>query len=456
MASHSADTAPRTAEKAAGSPREVLGLAFPVVLTNVSVTLLGVVDAAFVGRLGPSELGALGFGAIWFWTALCLFMGTATGVQTFVSQAEGRGAPRECGRWAWQGLWILPPAAALLMSVFALVFEPLVALVNPSPELPPLSASYVHARAWGAPASVAGLVLASFFRGIGDTRTPLYAMVAANLLNVVLDYGLIFGNLGLPRWEIAGAGIASSIAEYGYAALLLLAFRRRRLDARFATAPVAPKRDDVRRLSRVSLPIGGQWVLEMITFALFTSIVARMGVNQMAASHAFLQVLHLSFMQVLGISVAATTLVGRYVGAGDPAAAARSYASAMKLALVFAVGVAGLFLAAPELLIRIFTEDADVLTLGRPLLAVGAAFQLLDAIGIVASGALRGAGDTRWPFVVQTATAWLVFLPLSWLFGVGLGGGLVGAWLAGCVHVVALAAAFALRFRSGAWRRATI
>ncbi len=427
-------------------------LAYPVVLSNLSVTLLQLVDTAFVGRLGPSQLGGVGYAGIWYWTALCFFMGTATGVQTFVSQAHGAGRERDCGAWAWHSIYSLAPVAALVLLGFAAGFPYLIGLLGPSAELQAVAGDYIRPRSLGGGGAVAGMALASFFRGIGDTRTPLWAMLAANIVNGILDYGLIFGKLGLPELGVAGAGVASATAEWTYAGLLVFAFRRRSVARPFETRPVRPAREPVRRLARISLPIGGQWFLEMITFALFTNLVARMGDLQMAASQAFLALLHLSFMQVVGLSVASGTLVGRYIGAQNLDAAAQSYRTSQKLGLMVVVAVAVLFLSLPDQLIGLFTEDAEVIRLGGPLLAVGALFQLFDAVAIVASGSLRGAGDTRWPFAVQTAFAWLVFLPLAYLGGVVLGGGLIGAWLGGACHVALLSAALAWRWRGGAWK----
>jgi putative MATE family efflux protein len=383
-------------------------------------------------------------------------MGTATGVQTFVSQDHGAGRERQCGAWAWQALYGLVPAATLALLVFAALFPLMLGLLAPSPALQETAIAYLQPRSLGAPGAVTGMVIASFFRGVGDTRTPLFAMVTANLLNGALDYGLIFGHLGLPRLGVAGAGIASAASEWTYAGLLLWAFLRRGVAQPYHTFPVRPSLRALARLRRISLPIGGQWFLEMITFALFTNLVARMGDQAMAASQAFLALLHLSFMQVVGVSVAAGTLVGRYIGAQNVPAVERSYRSAQRLGLAVVVAVAALFLGVPDLLMRIFTDDPEVIRLGRPLLAVGALFQLFDAVAIVASGSLRGAGDTRWPFVVQTALAWTAFLPLAFLFGVVLGGGLIGAWLGGSGYVLLLSIALARRWRSGAWKEMAI
>ncbi|MGH7336626.1 MAG: MATE family efflux transporter, partial [Myxococcota bacterium] len=220
----------------------------------------------------------------------------------------------------------------------------------------------------------------------------------------------------------------------------------------FATAPRRPDPRQVARFLRTSAPIGGQWLLDMLSFALFSSIVARMGDAEMAASQAMIQLLSLSFMQAVAISVSAGTLVGRYLGAGDPAAAARSYASAMKLAMVLAAIVAALFLCAPELLMRLFSADVQVLGLSRPLLQLGAFFQIVDAIGIVAGGSLRGGGDTRWPFLVHATLAWAARLPFVWALAVWLEGGVFGAWLGELGYITLLGLAFVLRFRAGKWK----
>ena len=212
----------------------------------------------------------------------------------------------------------------------------------------------------------------------------------------------------------------------------------------------------MRRLLRTGAPIGGQWVLDMIAFAIFTSIVVRMGDRSMAASHAMVQLLSFSFMQAYGISIASGALVGRYAGARDFAAAERTHRSGIALGLGVAAIVGTLFVSAPDLLLRLFTDDPDVAGIGRKLLAVGALFQLVDAVGIVAGGSLRGAGDTRWPFAVQATLAWALRLPLVWLCAVTLDGGVIGAWIGELGYVLALAAAFLLRFRAGAWRKVRI
>jgi MATE family multidrug resistance protein len=439
-----------------GGLREVLVLAIPVVLTQLSTSLMGVVDSAMVGRLGPTELAAVGFGGIWLWTLFSIFYGTASGIQTFVSQSDGAGDTRSCGPWVWQGVYALLPAGVVLAAVLALLLEPALALLGPSLEMRTLTADYVQARLIGEIGYVAVMAINSFYRGLGDTRTPLFITLFANVVNVVLDYGLIFGELGLPKWGVAGAGVATAIAQWSNAIVLLVIFQRRSIAKRCNTRPIAANPAQIRRFLWTGAPIGGQWFIGMLSFSAFTTLVARMGDESMAASQAFVMLLSLSFMQAVGISIATAILVGRYIGAGDPVAAIRTFRSSILVGIALASVIAIIFVTIPIPLLRIFTDDPRVLELGRPLLLLGALFQLADAVAIISEGALRGAGDTRWPFAIETAMGWGVLVPLAYYVGVVLDYGLTGAWLASLAHITTLASILFLRFRSNAWQQIQI
>lgn len=439
-----------------GGIGEVFDLAYPVVLTQLSVTLMSVVDSAMVGRLGTAQLGAVGFGGIWMWTALSFFMGLTTVVQTFVSQAHGSGQPRDCGAWVWQGLYmVLVPV--ILASAFVFELAPvLVSWVGASSEIQNFASDYVQARCYGNAGLVAAFVLTSFFRGIGDTRTPLYANIVAVLCNVVLDYGLIFGNLGFPEWGVYGAGFATAISEWILLITLTVFFARSSLRDQFNTRWRPVSFASIRRLIRTGVPIGGQWFLEMTSFAAFSTLIVGMGDIAMAASQAFLVLLSVSFMQALGISIGVSTLVGRYIGAGDLRSAERSYRSGIKLAWALSLSIALIYLLIPGTLMRIFSDEPGILTVARPLLIVGAFFQVFDALAAIVDGALRGAGDTLWPFVARLSLAWGLQVPLAYVFGIYLEGGFVWAWVGSGIYIAILCFVLAGRFRSGAWKRIQI
>jgi len=447
----SADTpVPQTAIP--GGLREVTLLAYPVILTQISITTMQLVDSAMVGVLGATALAAVGLGGVWLWTMTCGLIGITTAVQTFVSQYHGRGHDPECGTWTWQGLYAVVPATLLFS--FALYFgaDAFMRWLGPSPELQPLAAEYMSMRALGAAGIGAAVALSSFFRGLGDTRTPLYATLIANATNAILDYGLIYGEFGLPEWGVGGAGAATAISEWVYLIALIPPFCTKSIRERYATHFVLPSKSAIRRLLVTGIPIGGQWALEMTSFAAFLTLVARLGDAAMAASQAFIVLLSISFMQAIGLSTAVSTLVGNYIGSGDLDAAERSLRSGMRLAALLAAGIAVIFLCFPGELMSLFSSDPNVLSLGISLMGVGALYQVFDAFAIVADGALRGAGDTRWPFVVRFLLSWFLFLPLGYALGILAGGGLAWAWFGGVVYVALLAGLLVYRFRSGAWR----
>jgi MATE family multidrug resistance protein len=268
---------------------------------------------------------------------LCFFMGAVSGVQTFVSQEHGAGRASTAGRWVWHAVAGVLPLQLVAMATFLWVLPAWLAWLAPSEALQANCLAYVHGRAFGMPALLACMTMAAFFRGIGDTKTPLYVTLADNVVNAVLAYGLIFGRLGLPQWGPFGAGVATSVADWVYFLTISAFFLRPSLARQFATRDVRLEWAKIRRYLHTSLPIGGQWVLDMSAFALFATLVARMGDVSMAANQALLNLLSFTFMLAYGISISCSTLVGRYVGAGDLEAAERSYHTALKLRIALAV-----------------------------------------------------------------------------------------------------------------------
>jgi MATE family multidrug resistance protein len=194
----------------------------------------------------------------------------------------------------------------------------------------------------------------------------------------------------------------------------------------------------------------------MLFFAVFLTLVVQFGDHAMAASQAFISLLSLSFMQAAGVGIAVSTLVGRYVGSKDHEHVKTSFRTGQKLALGISLFIAALFLSFPEQLMRIFTESPEVIELGVGLLFLGALYQIIDAVCIVADNALRGAGDTQLPFLVRLVLSFVVLLPLSWYLGFYMEGGLTGLWIASGIDLVILAVFLVWRFQSGAWKKIQI
>ncbi len=303
----------------------------------------------------------------------------------------------------------------------------------------------------------AAISMASFFRGIGDARIPLIATLIANGVNVFLALGLVYGWFGMPALGVRGAGIATSISEWLYCGIVAVAFLRPAIRARFDTGFQLARLEPVLRLWRIGLPVGGQWVIEMLAFSIFTTLVARMGDAAMAASHAFGQLASLSFMQAAGISTATATLVGRYIGAGQPERAAQRFRSSLVLGGSVGAAIALAFLARARVCSSRSSRTIPTSSPWAFRCSRSARFyQLFDAFSVLSDGALRGAGDTRWPFVARCLASWLIFLPCAWLLAYRFSMGLTGAWIGGVFSSATLALVLYLRFQSGAWRRIEI
>jgi MATE family multidrug resistance protein len=297
------------------------------------------------------------------------------------------------------------------------------------------------------------LNLSCFFRGTGDTKTPMKVAIAANVVNLVGDYLLIFGHFGFPRMEVKGAAVATVFASLSGALIFLVLYLRRSFHARFRTRSLfAFSRERMIRMIRVGIPIGIQYFLDIGSFLVFSAYIGRMGDGPLAANHIAIRILSFSFMPCYGISIAATSLVGQYIGAKDFPSSETSGYNAIRIGLLYTAVIAVVFLLFADELAGIFSTEPDVLRFSSRILLLAAVFQIFDGVQMISSGSLRGAGDTRWPMIVAVLYTWFLFIPLAYVFGDILGGGVVGAWVGATIYIILLGATLLLRYRSGAWK----
>ena len=283
----------------------------------------------------------------------------------------------------------------------------------------------------------------------------MWIEIFANLTNMTFDYLLIFGKFGFPRMEVEGAAIATVISGVLAAIIYLLIFLSKRYDRKFQVRSLLQFRlPEVGRLMKVGLPMGVQGVLDVGSFTVFSAMIGRMGNVELAANTAAITLLHTSFMPLIGISLAATTLVGQYIGSNQYANARESGYTAIKVGVAYTSLMALFFFCVPNALLSLVTDDPNVIKLGRKILFLAAIFQVSDGCGICSSGALKGAGDTLFTMLVGISYGWLFFLPLSyWLAGRH---GLSGAWTGATVYIILLGITYFLRFRSSRWEKLQI
>lgn len=429
----------------------MLALAYPVVITMLSQTLMGLVNTIMVGRLGTSQLGGVGLGGNLSWTFFAFFNGLLSSASTFIAQDYGAKQYNDIGKIAWHYIYISITSyiAVLFLTAFA---GPVFRLIGSSAEVEKHGSTYIRIMLYSGIGIFINFSISGFFRGIGNTKTPMFISLIANIFNVICNYLLIFGRFGFPRLEVAGAALANLISILLSSALYLTIFSTNKYNRTyFSRAFYRLDFGLIRRIVRVGMPMGVQFFLDSASFSVFGALIARMGDAHLAASNAALSIMSTSFMPLVGISIAATTLVGQFIGARDIKHARKSGYTAIKLGVLYAFIIASNFFAFSRRLISLISKDPDVINYGAKILVLAGIFQLSDGFGICSNGALRGAGDTRFTMVVGLSYAWFLFVPLAYLFGHVLGGGVVGAWMGATIYIIIYGITVFIRFRRGKW-----
>ncbi len=435
--------------------RELLVLAWPVVLSRSTQSVVGLADALMTARLGDEALAAVTTGAINLFSVAILPMGTVYIVQSFAAQLQGRGDLVAARRYGFYGL-----ALAAFTTLVAVAATPwvgdIIGLFHFAPGVQASMTEYVQWRAWSVGPYIAMEALGNWFAGLGDTRAHMRASVITMVANVALNWVLIYGNLGAPAMGVAGAALASGIATCLGLAYLLAAFAVRQRELA-PGQPVAPRASEFLRMLRFGVPNGLNWFMEIAAFTLFlNAVVSRLGTTVLAALNAILQINSLSFMPAFGVAAAGAVLVGQAIGRGDRHEVPRILRLTVGVALSWQVAVGLLYFSIPGLLMSAFKSDAgsdELVRIGAGMLAMSAAWQVFDAFGITVGEALRAAGDTAWCMWARLATAWLLFVPMAWWTVTVKHGGPVAVIGVIVFYLALLGVAFVWRFSTGAWRR---
>ena len=381
-------------------------VAWPVVVSMLSYTAMGVTDTLFVGRLGTAQLAGTALAATGIILLCSFFLGALRGVKVLAAQATGAGQHALAVASGWQGLWMALVGGGLV-ALFGLEAEGVAALLGGSAEVQKHTATYFAIRCLAAPAWFALTALGECFQGVGDTRTPMRYTLLANGLNVVLTAMMVPGFGPIPAMGVAGAALATAIA-FNVAALGQLWRFRRRFGAVGRLDMVL-----MGRLLDVGTPVGVRWVVDIAGWALLATMLARIGEAEVAANQVAIRVVSVSFLPGYGVGEAACILVGQYVGARDEVAARRAFVSSLVLCCSLMGACAAVFWLFPELIIGWFSTDPEVLRIGAELLFWAAIFQLGDAVAMVGMGALNGTGDTRFVMFISIAGSWLALVPLG-------------------------------------------
>lgn len=441
--------------------RSVWRLALPVVAANLLQTLVNVVDVLFAGRLGPVEVAAVGLATTVRLLLLVVVMAVSAGAMALAAHATGGRDESAASAVARQSL-LLAAALGVALTLLGMPFAgPLLGLLDASGDATAvlIATPYLVVLFAGSAFLVGQIVTASLMQGSGDTLTPLVLAAVTNVLNVVLTWMLVFGIGPAPALGVTGAAVGTIVSRaLGLTAALWVLRSGRTAIGLGAAARAGAWRPDLGRwrdLLAIGWPAGAQSLAYSAAGLVVMRIVTSTPSGSLGAAALAigLQVEALAFMPGIAISVAATSLVGRALGAWQLEVARAAGRAALTLGVLFMSAVAVVLFIAAGPLVRLFDPSAHPVLVadGVSYLRVNALAQPLLAVFMVLSGALRGAGDTRPALVGTVVGRWLVVLPLAWWWALGAGMGVVGVWWAFVVGIAVQASWVGWRWWRGDW-----
>jgi MATE family multidrug resistance protein len=449
---------PRPFWRGDGGAREVLILAYPLILSQMSFTIQVFVDRLFLTWYSAEAVAGAVTALFTVWAVIGLCIGTGEYVTTFIAQYLGAGRPERIGAALWQGVYFAA-AAGLVIAAMQPLAEPVFALAGHAEDLRVHEVAYAKILLAGSFPIVLMATLASFFAGRGKTIVILAVNVLATVLNAILDYLWIFGHGGFPRMGVEGAAYATVVSQafgcVAYVCVILRAEHRRRYGTLSAWR-LDPALFG--RLLRFGLPAGLQFSMEILAFAIFMMIVGRLGTAPLAASGIAFNLNMIVFMPMLGFGLAVSSLVGRYLGAERPDVAERVTWSAVWMCLGYMLACCALYVSAPQILLSPYGSGAEgrsfdaVAEIAGVLLRFVAFYSLFDMMNVLFAAALKGAGDTTYPVAITLGLAWSVMLVPTYVLCVIGGAGVYTAWTAATAYIFCVGLLMYRRFRRGRWR----
>ncbi len=431
--------------------RRMLKLAVPVVFAEIGWYSMTIVDTIMVGNLGPAAIGAIAVGSSVFYAFAIFGMGLLLGLDTLVSQSCGAGDKQDCHHSLTQAVYLAVALSVPLMILFSFM-PPVFQLLGINREVSALAGPFLTALSWGTLPLLLYGAFRRYLQGIGHVRPVMFVLVSSNLVNWFGNWLLISGHWGFPALGVVGSALSTCLARvYMAAALLIFIYRiERGTDLGLRSLLRKPDFQRIRLLLRIGFPAAVQILMEIGAFGAAAMLAGRLSPAALAAHQLALNCAALSYMVPLGMSSAAAVAVGQSIGRRQPGLARREGFLAIGLSCVFMACSALLFWLFPLPILRVYTDDWSVLDIGRRLLGIAAVFQLFDGVQTVATGALRGLGNTRAAMLANFAGYWIFGLPLGYALCFSKGYGIYGLWI-GLSAALIVIAIFLLLF----WNRSS-
>lgn len=440
--------------------REVLRVCLPLVLSLSATTLMEFTDRVFLANYSIEAISASLPAGITAYLFLSFFGGIGSYAGVFIAQYSGRGDNKKIGTVLWQAIYFTIFAGILLYLIGIFATETIFRLAGHAEEVQRLERIYFSILCKGGILHVAMATLSTFFTGRGLTRPVMIITFFGVLVNIPLDYALIFGVWGMPEMGITGAAIATVMAwTINVVLLVALIFTRTHEKKFFVLSQIGLKWELLKRLLRFGVPAAFQFTMDILAFTLFVLLVGRIGTAQLAATNIVLSINALTFMPSMGASQGISVLVGQALGKNAPQLAATYVRSGIRLLLFYTFVVDMLFIFAPDFVLAPFFQnsaggvDPTVLAHARNILKIVAVYLFCDVLYMMYTGALRGAGDTRFMMIAATLAAPFclvipVYIGIEY-FSISV----TSAWLWVLFFIGTLNLVSWLRYRQGKWKK---
>jgi multidrug resistance protein, MATE family len=429
----------------------MLRLAIPIVLAELGWMTMGIVDTIMVGHQTDSAvaIGAVSLSSILYYVVAIFGTGLMLGLDTLVSQSYGAGDVEDAHKSLVNGLYLSLGLTPILVGLLWL-WEPILRMLNIEQAVTAQAIPYLRALNWGTLPLLLYFAFRRYLQGVNLAKPVMFSLISANIVNFVGNWALIYGHLGFRSLGTVGSGWSTSVAR-AYMALVLMVYavyydaRHKDLLRRVSRWPHFPR---VWELLNLGFPAASQLGVEIGVFAVATTLIGKLGALALASHQIALNTVSFTYMVPLGIGSAAAVRVGHALGRRDPHGASRAGWTALMLGGSFMTCMALVLWLAPRYIVRIYTPDPSVIRAASTLLLVGAFFQLFDGLQAVATGALRGAGDTRTPMICHLVYYWVLGLPLGAYLCFRAGWGAAGLWTGLCVALILIGSTLLY-----AWRR---
>lgn len=431
--------------------RALVRLGAPMLATQFCIMGMGFVDTAMAGHYASVDLAGVTLAGYLLWPVFMLMTGFTMAVTPIVAQLTGAQRVQESGAIVGQGLWVALFASLVTVAMLRNA-EAFFALLSAEPAVVEVAVNYLDAVSWGMPPGMVYIVLRYTSEGLGHTRPPMTIAIYALLLNLPLNYVLIYGAFGFP--ELGGAGCGWATAAVMWFELMLMAAVTRRPYFR-ATGLFdhfrRPRGATIARILKIGLPIGAAVFMEMAVYSVIGFLITAFGTPPQAANGIAGNINWMTYVFPMTLGSAAGIRVGFHVGAGDRDGARRVAMTAVKLSLLYAMALSVILVGLRDFLVGVYTTDPAVIGIAANLMIFIALYQIVDDTIATMEGTLRGYKDTRVPMVFSLVGYWLVGLPLGHVLAQGWFGlpaiGVYGYWTGMTIGMLLVAICLGMRLR---------